>query len=230
MVVEVRGVSKVYTRKAGSRVPALTGATLQLGPGQMMVVSGPSGSGKSTLLRLVAGEERPTEGAVLVDGVDVGALGRRGLARLRRRLAIIPQAPRLIGDRTALGNITVVLRALGASPGEARARAASALREAGLTARSASLPVELAAGERQRLVVARALASAPQLLLADEPTGALDPAATREIVALLRAAQARGTAMLVATRDAGLAAALGGSALTLDGGRMGREGEAHVAS
>ncbi len=159
-MLELRGVSKVYGRAAGGRVEALADLTFEVKPTELAVVVGPVGAGKSTLLRLVTGEERPTRGAVLVDGVEVGTLGARGLARLRRSLGVVSQDGQLLPDRTALGNLTFVLRALGAGRAEARDRALAALVEVGLGPVRNALPHELAAGERRRVLLARALAHA----------------------------------------------------------------------
>ena len=220
MVVELRGVSKVYVRRGGGRVQALRGASLHVGAGELVVLAGPSGAGKSTLLRLLTGEERPTEGRVRMDGEDIGTLRRGRLARLRRQMGVVPQEPRLVADRSALGNVTLVLRALGMAAAEARARSLEALRDAGLAACATAFPGELAAGERRRLVLARAVAPAPRLLLADEPTAMLDEVATREVAELLRAVQAGGTTVVVATRDPALAAALKARVLSVEGGRV----------
>lgn len=224
-MVELRGVSKVYTRAAGGRVEALVDASVQIGPGEVAVVSGPSGSGKSTLIRLLYGEERPSQGTVLVAGASVGTLGRGHLARLRRRLGVIPQDRRLLADRTVFGNVTFVLRALGIPRRQVRPRALEALREVGLAAKPTALPAELAQGERQRLLLARALAMAPSLLLADEPTDMLDDVAAGEVLALLRAVHARGTTVVVASHVPGLATQLGGHSLILEGGRLRREAD-----
>src|SRR5581483_8664441 len=128
-MVEFRGVSKLYVRRGGPVVAALSAVAFDVAPRELVVVAGPPGAGKSTLLRLAAGEERPTQGRVVVDGDDVGRLGRRGVARLRRRLGILPAEPRLLADRSVLANVALVLRARGASRRAARAGAAAALRE-----------------------------------------------------------------------------------------------------
>ncbi len=230
-MVEFRGVSKVYIRRAGGPVVhALADATFAVGPGDIVVLSGPTGSGKSTLLRLVAGEERASQGCVVVDGEDVATLGRRGLARLRRRLGIVPAEPRLLSDRTAFGNVALVLRALGASRRTARANGLAALREAGLAAKANAFPSELTVAERRRLCLARALAGGPRLLLADEPAAGLDEPAAQEVVDLLRRAHGQGATLLVATRAAGLAADLGARALTVEGGRVRAAGGLHGAA
>jgi ABC-type ATPase involved in cell division len=230
-MVEFRAVSKIYARRTGGPVvTALTDLSFQVESGEVVVVSGPPGAGKSTLLRLAAGEERPSQGRLLVDGDDAGSLGRRGLARLRRRLGLALAEPGLLVDRTALENVALVPRARGASRRAARLQALAALREARLSARATAWPAELTAAERGRLCLARALVGTPRLLLADEPTAGLDETATSDVVALLREAKARGVTLLVASRSADLAGALGGRGVALDAGRIvepvGRDGAA----
>jgi ABC-type ATPase involved in cell division len=224
-MLELRAVSKVYRPRSGGRaVQALADVTFQVAPGEIVALVGPAGAGKSTVLRLLWGEERPSGGSVRVDDEDVGGLGRRGIARLRRRLGVVPEPPGLWTEHSAVGQITVVLRALGFSRRDARSRALAALRDAGLAARAGARPDELAAGERQRLALARALASDPAVLLADEPIlgpgEALDSPAARETIALLRAVHLRGATVLVATQAAALAEALKARPLLLDGGRL----------
>jgi ABC-type ATPase involved in cell division len=224
-MLELRGVSKVYGRAAGGRVEALADLTFEVKPTELAVLLGPVGAGKSTLLRLITGEERPTRGAVLVDGTEVGGLWPRALARLRRGLGVLPQEGRLLSDRTAVGNLTLVLRALGTGRTEARERALAALTEVGLGGARNALPHELAAGERRRVLLARALATRPRLLLADEPTAMLDPTASAAVVALLRSLPLRGITCLVATQATELARALEGRVLHLLAGRLRPEGD-----
>lgn len=219
-MLELRGVSKVYGRAAGGRVEALIDLSFEVKPTELAVLVGPGGSGKSTLLRLVAGEERPTRGSVLVDGVEVGTLGKRGLARLRRSLGILFQDAPLLPDRTALGNVTFVLRALGMGRAEAREQALAALVDVGLGPARNALPDELAAGERRRVLLARVLAPRPRLLLADEPTAVLDATDAAIVVRLLRSLPERGTTCLVATQEAEIARALDGRVLPLAAGRL----------
>jgi cell division transport system ATP-binding protein len=224
-MLELRSVSKVYGRAAGGRVEALADLTFEVKPTELAVVVGPVGAGKSTLLRLVTGEERPTRGAVLVDGAEVGTLGARGLARLRRSLGVVSQDGQLLPDRTALGNLTFVLRALGAGRAEARDRALAALVEVGLGPVRNALPHELAAGERRRVLLARAVATRPRLLLADEPTAMLDAPAAAVVGALLRSLPPRGTTCVVTTQSVELARALEGRVLQLAAGRLRPEGD-----
>jgi ABC-type ATPase involved in cell division len=224
-MLELRGVSKVYGRAAGGRVEALVDLSFEVKPTELAVLVGPGGAGKSTLLRLITGEEPPTRGAVLVEGTEVGALGARGLARMRRGLGVLDQDGALLPDRTALGNLTFVLRALGAGRREARERALAALIEVGLGPARNALPHELAAGERRRVRLARALVTQPRLVLADEPTAMLDPPAAATVVALLRSLAGRGITCLVATQAAELARALDGRRLQLAAGRLRPEGD-----
>jgi cell division transport system ATP-binding protein len=224
-MVEFRGVSKVYGRTPGRRVEALVDLAFEVKPAELAVVLGPSGAGKSSLLRLITGEERPTRGAVLVDGVEIGALGRGGLARLRRDLGIVPQREDLLPDRTALGNLTFVLGALGTRAAEARERAIAGLAEAGLGGVRNARPHELTEGERRRLQLARALVTAPRLLVADEPAALVEGTQAATTVALLRAAQARGITCVVATHAPTLARALEGRILHLAAGRLRPEGD-----
>jgi cell division transport system ATP-binding protein len=225
LIIELRAVSKVYAPRRGGRpIQALTAVSLEVKAGELVVLTGPSGAGKSTVLRLLTGEERPTEGAVVVDGEEPGRLGPRALARLRRRLGVVPQEARLLDDRTAVENVALVVRALGGSRRAARTRAVALLRETGLAGRASAFPAELAAGERQRLLVARALASDPRLLLADEPLGTAagtpDGSGGDGIVGLLRQIQARGVTVVVASQAPSMATALGGRVLRLEAGRL----------
>jgi ABC-type ATPase involved in cell division len=224
-MLEFRGVFKVYGRAGGRRVEVLVDLSFEVKPAELAVVVGPSGAGKSTLLRLITGEERPTRGAVLVDGVEVGTLRRGGLARLRRGLGVASPSGGLLADRTALGNLTFVLGALGVGRTEARDRALEALTTIGLGAARNALPHELADGESRRLVLARALVTRPRLLLVDEPTAGLDPGQSATMGPLLRDAHARGTTCLVTTQAAEFGRALEGRVLQLAAGRLRPEGD-----
>jgi cell division transport system ATP-binding protein len=230
-MVEFRAVSKVYVRRTGGPVvTALSDLSFQVASGEAVLVSGSPGAGKSTLIRLAAGEERPSQGRLLVDGDDAGRLGRRRLAGLRRRLGLLLAEPRLLADRSALDNVALVPRARGASRRAARLAALAALRETGLSARATAWPAELTSAEHRRLCLARALVGTPRLLLADEPTAGLDATAASEIVTLLRQARGRGITLLVASGSADLAPALGARSLTLAGGRIVEAASPHGAA
>lgn len=218
-MLEFRHVSKVYGR-GGRSVTVLADVTFAVGKGEMVCLFGPSGAGKTTLLRFVYRDELPTGGEVIVDGEEVGRLGARGLCRLRRRIGIIFQDGRLLEDRTVGGNVAFVLRAQGMPRDEIRERVVEVLRSVGLHRRVNARPAELSTQGRQRLALARALASDPPLLLADEPTGSLGEEAGGEILDLLRATQALGTTVLVATHQRPVAERLGCRTLRLESGRV----------
>ncbi|MGH6943343.1 MAG: ABC transporter ATP-binding protein [Geminicoccaceae bacterium] len=199
----------VTLRSAAGPVKILRGIDLSVAAGSAVSVVGPSGSGKSTLLAVVGGIERPTSGAVEVDGQDLGALDEDRLAAFRgRRIGILFQAFHLIPTMSALENVAVPLELAGAK--DALAQAERRLAEVGLSARATHYPGQLSGGEQQRVALARALANRPKLLLADEPTGNLDQETGREIVELLfRVQRERSTTLLLITHEPALAARCG---------------------
>jgi putative ABC transport system ATP-binding protein len=218
--VEVEGVTKVYG--AGeTRVEALRGVDVTVRPGEFVVVMGPSGSGKSTLLHLLAGLDRPTSGAVRVAGEDLTALDDDRVTVLRRRrIGLVFQAFNLVHVLSAEENVALPLLLDGVAAAEADRRALAALDRVGLAARRSHLPSELSGGEQQRVAVARALATEPALLLADEPTGNLDSARSADLMRLLRGlVDERGQTILMVTHDVH-AAALGDRIVWLRDGRV----------
>jgi len=206
-MLELRDVRKVYDGKA--RVVALDGVTLRIGAGEMVAVMGPSGSGKSTLLNLMGGLDVPTSGALLVAGEDLATKGEEARSLFRRtHVSYVFQAYHLMPTLTAAQNVELPLHLAGRPAAEARERAAKALAEVGLAARTTHLPDELSGGERQRVAIARALVTGAPLLLADEPTGNLDTARGEEILALLRSIhEGKGTTIVMVTHDPHAAAA-----------------------
>jgi cell division transport system ATP-binding protein len=225
-MVEFEGVSKVYGQGAGRPIRALAEASFRVAPGELVVISGSSGAGKTTLVRLVIGEERATEGSVRVADQDVATLGRRALGRLRRQLAVAPQEPRLVADRTAFGNVMLVQRGLGVPAAEARARALAALRGFGLGARANAVPRELSGSERRRVALARALAQPAPLLLLDEPFAGLDDPTVRRVVDRVVEAHRQGITVVITTRDAARAAVPSARRLRLAEGRLEADGVA----
>lgn len=185
-VLETRGLKKVYG-EAEARVEALRGVDLGVMPGEMAAIMGPSGSGKSTLLALLGGVETPTEGHVLLEGVDLASLSddQRTLLR-RRRIGFIFQSFNLLPILTAVENVALPLELDGVSSAEARRRAMEMLELVGMENRHHHVPSHLSGGEQQRVAVARALVIQPALLLADEPTGNLDSVNGQRLTALLR--------------------------------------------
>jgi putative ABC transport system ATP-binding protein len=205
-------------RRVRGHVIAVADVSLHVQPGECVALMGPSGSGKSTLLSVIGGLSRPDSGSVLIDGIPPEA-APGGLAGYHRDIVgFIFQLHHLLPMLTAQGNVEVPLVAAGLSRTERRKRALELLDEVGLTGRTDHLPGELSGGERQRIAVARALANEPRLLLADEPTGALDSANSERILDLLDAARARrGTTMIVVTHDAAIAERADRKLYMLDG-------------
>jgi putative ABC transport system ATP-binding protein len=205
-VLELREVSKVYG--AGpAQVCALTGVSLSVRAGEMVAVMGPSGSGKSTLLTIAGSLEQPTSGTVLVEGDPLSAMSRGDQARMRRqRVGYVFQDFNLLPGLTAEENIALPLELDGTRAKAAAASARRALEQVGLADQAGRYPDELSGGQRQRVAIARVLVGERRLLLADEPTGALDTHTGEAVVRLLRAACGEGAATVLATHDAQLAA------------------------
>lgn len=207
------------TKRYGG-VSALKDINLQVRPGEFVFLTGASGAGKTTLLRLLYRAELPTSGQLVVDGRNLASLSKREVPVFRRRLGVVFQDARLIGDRTALENVAFVGRVLGLSRGESFRRAEELLKLTGMDHRAEQYPGQLSGGEQQRTGLARALMSAPGLLLADEPTGNLDPDTAIEMLRIFRAINRRGTTVILATHDPDLIAALGRRTLILEHGRI----------
>ena len=180
---------------------ALRGVTLEIGDGEMVAVTGHSGAGKSTLLKLAAGLERASNGSVVVNGQNLGALGETALAILRRRIGFVFQDHKLLFDRNAFENVALPLRIAGFPAAEAARRVRAALDKVGLLAREKTHPVALSGGEQQRLCIARAIVNRPSLLVADEPTGNLDADYARSILDLFISFHQVGVTVLLSTHD-----------------------------
>ncbi|WP_067124892.1 ABC transporter ATP-binding protein [Microtetraspora malaysiensis] len=200
-VIRVEGLRKEYGSAA-----ALDGVSLEIRAGESVAVMGPSGCGKSTLLNMVAGLDRPTSGTILVHGQDLGRLDETGLALFRRRqIGMIFQFFNLIDDLPALDNVALAAQLTGTPARQARLRALELLEELGVAGRRDNYPATLSGGERQRVAVARALMNRPALLLADEPTGALDSGSGRQVMDLLIELNRLGHTLLIVTHDPQLA-------------------------
>ncbi|MCA9817823.1 MAG: cell division ATP-binding protein FtsE [Cyanobacteriota/Melainabacteria group bacterium] len=195
-MIRLQNVSKSY----GGR-PALKDINLHVALGEFAFLVGPSGAGKSTLMRLLYREEVPTAGNVFIGGVNLNKLGSRQIPLLRRRLGIVFQDYKLLPRQTAYDNVAYILRALGVDEKDVRKRVTSALNVVNLEDKAAAYPDELSGGEQQRVGIARAIVNGPPVLLADEPTGNLDPATSLEIVQLLARISERGTTVLISTHD-----------------------------
>ena len=199
---QLEEVGRRYGQGA-TEVRALAGVNLRIAPGEFVVVAGPSGSGKTTLLQLLGALDRSTDGVVQFEGRDLGALGDGELAKLRlNELGFVFQQFNLIPTLTARQNVEASLAPTAADSAARHLRAGELLEAVGLAARSEHLPSQLSGGEQQRVAIARALANEPRVLLADEPTGNLDSATGREILALLRElSEVRGLTIVVVTHD-----------------------------
>jgi cell division transport system ATP-binding protein len=215
-LVRLFHVSKSYL--AGSW--ALRDVSLELAKGEFVFLTGPSGAGKTTLMRLVFAAELPSEGQILVLGRNIGRLGGAGIPDLRRRIGVVFQDFKLLPRRTVEENVGVALDVIGTPPREKRARVFAMLKRVGLQHRRHHHPLSLSGGEQQRLALARALVADPEILLADEPTGNLDPDLTLEIMDLIADAASRGTAVFVATHDHALLDRYGKRVVRLEDGRI----------
>jgi putative ABC transport system ATP-binding protein len=201
-VIEMHDVSRRYD----SGPPALLDVSLTVQPGEAVAILGPSGSGKSTLLNLIAGLDRPDDGTVTVDGVRVDKLGEAGAALYRRKkIGMVFQFFNLLDDLSAVDNVVLPAQLAGMPRREADRRAMELLESLGIDRHARAYPGRLSGGERQRVAVARALMNRPPLLLADEPTGALDTASGLEVSELLRQLNADGQTIVVVTHDLSLA-------------------------
>lgn len=209
-----------HVTKRYGNITALRDVNVQIRPGEFVFLTGASGAGKTTFLRMLYRGELPTSGQLIVDGRNVASLRRREVPKFRRRIGLVFQDARLIEDRSSLENIAFVGRVLGLARAEARRRAMELLKLTGMDHRAELYPAQLSAGEKQRVGLARALMTAPVLLLADEPTGNLDPDTAIEMLRIFRAINRRGTTVVLATHDPDMIAALGKRTLVIENGRL----------
>jgi len=204
-ILRARGLVKVY-RSKGVSVEAVRGVDIDVGVGEFVAIMGPSGSGKSTLLHVLGGLEPATRGEIWLRGQRVDGLSPAAWAVLRRRhVGFVFQFSNLLSTMTVADNVELPALLAGATPRQARKRRAELLEELGVAAKAGTAPARLSGGEQQRVALARALANEPSLLLADEPTGNLDSANTRDVLRLLRRTHERGQAILLVTHDARVA-------------------------
>jgi cell division transport system ATP-binding protein len=215
-VIEAEQLSKMYTRG----VYALRDVTLSIGKGEFVFLTGPSGAGKSTLLRLLLRDYLPRSGRLVVNGRTLQKMTPREVQAYRRTVGFVFQDFKLIRARTVFENVAFVPRVLGMPPDQQRRRAFQVLKWVGLQHRMNAFPPELSGGEQQRVAIARALINDPALVLADEPTGNLDPDLALDIMNLFREINARGTAVLVATHDRELIRRVGRRTITLEHGTL----------
>ncbi len=218
-MIHFDGVEKRYP----SGVLALQGVSLHIEPGEFVFLVGPTGSGKSTILRLVQCIERPTAGCVTVDGTDVGTLPPSQVPLLRRRLGVVFQEFKLLPDRSVADNVAFALRVTDVEPAEVVPRVRWALETVGMAHRANDPPARLSGGEQQRVCLARAVVTRPRIVLADEPTGNLDPDAAWQIVHLLGTINLRGTTVVMSTHNPTLVDVLRRRVIALHAGRIVRD-------
>ena len=215
-LIELKDVEMEYDN--GTK--AIRGISLRIDPGEFVFLVGPSGSGKSTIIKLLTGEVEPNAGRVRVNGFSTRNISERQIPLMRRTLGVIFQDFRLIEKKTVYDNLAFVMRAVGASAKESRKRIPYVLELVGLEKKAYSYPDELSGGEQQRVAIARALVNNPATIIADEPTGNLDPERSLELMDLLVKINKLGTTMVVVTHEKDLVDHFGKRVVTIDSGRV----------
>lgn len=218
-MVELQDVTVVY---AGGRI-ALKDVSLHVQRGEMAFVVGPTGAGKSTLLKLLYREERPASGRVLVNGTDLSTMHPRDIPFLRRHMGVVFQDFGLLPNKTVFENVAFALRVIGAGRREIRRKVPEALAQVALVHRCDAFPHQISGGEQQRVAIARALVNQPPLLIADEPTGNLDPDTSMGIAQILTAINEQGTTVIVATHDKAIVDDLRKRVIEFERGRVVRD-------
>lgn len=219
-MIRFEHVSKQYP---GTARPALNGINLEVLRGEFVFLVGASGSGKSSCLRLILKEEKPTKGAIHVLGQDLGTISSRKVPYFRRNIGVVFQDFRLLPNKTVFQNVAFTLQVIGKSRGFIQEAVPDVLKMVGLDGKAQRLPHELSGGEQQRVAIARAVVNKPQVLLADEPTGNLDPATSAGIMAVLERINAGGTTVLMATHEAGIVDQMKRRVIELVGGQIVRD-------
>jgi len=219
-VISFESVSKVYPTNPR---PALSGVTVTIGEGEFVFLVGPSGSGKSTFLRLVLREDKASSGSITVMDRDLARLKSRRVPAMRREMGVVFQDFRLLPDRNVAANVAFALEVTGGSKATVRTLVPETLELVGLEGKADRLPDELSGGEQQRVAIARAYVNRPRLLLADEPTGNLDPATSVGIMKLLDRINRTGTTVVMATHDSQIVDSMRRRVIELDGGHVVRD-------
>lgn len=212
-------VSKIYP----GDTMALDNVTFTVEPGEFVSIVGHSGAGKSTLLKMVIAEDKPTSGNVFFESVDVQKLSKKQIPHLRRRVGSVFQDFRLLPHKTAYENLAFIMEAAGASDEEIASDVPYALEMVGLGNKLWNFPRELSGGERQRVAIARAIVTQPEVLIADEPTGNLDPINTRDVIQLFKKINDLGTTIILTTHNKGVIDELGKRVVTMENGRVVRD-------
>lgn len=199
---------------------ALNDVNLKIRNGEFVFVTGPSGAGKTTLLRLVFGAERPSSGHILINGINLNRISRPKLALLRRKIGFVFQDFKLLPQKSVFENVALALEVTGERPNFIRKKTHQTLRSVGLAEKEKAFPLQLSGGEQQRVAIARAVVKDPMLLIADEPTGNLDPDLTREIMVLFRSIHLKGTTVIIATHSRELLEETAQRRILLNRGRL----------
>ena len=216
-MVHMKNVRKVYE---SSNTLALDGIDLTIEDGEFVFLVGPSGSGKTTIMKLITGEIRPTSGEIIVNDFDMSKIKRRKLPKVRRTLGVIFQDYRLIENMNVYDNVAFAMRVVGAANKDIKKRVPYILELVGLEGREKRMPNELSGGEQQRVAIARALVNNPRMIVADEPTGNLDPVRSLELMLLFEKINEMGTTVMVVTHEKELVNAFSKRVITIDGGRL----------
>lgn len=214
-------VSKIYSDDCA----ALSDVTLKVAPKEFVSIVGHSGAGKTTLLKMILAEERPTEGKVFFEATDIHSLKKSQMNRLRRRIGAVFQDFRLLSNKTSYENIAFAMEAAGRTDEEIESDVPHVLELVGLSSKIWSFPRELSGGEKQRVAIARAIVNQPDIIIADEPTGNLDPVNTHDIVQILKRVNDLGTTVILTTHNKGVIDSLGRRVVTMENGRIVRDDE-----
>jgi len=218
-MIQVYNLNKSYQKDSS----AVRDLTLKVAKGEFVYITGPSGAGKSTLLKLLFAAEKPSRGQILINGQNLTRMNGKKIALMRRRLGVVFQDFKLINSRSVFENVAFPLEIQGKKRYEVSNKVYQVLKLVGLEHKIKRYPLELSGGEQQRIAIARALVIDPLVLIADEPTGNLDPDNTREVMELFKGANARGTTVLLATHDREIIRRFPRRVLTLDRGRLVRD-------
>ncbi|PIS39397.1 MAG: cell division ATP-binding protein FtsE [Candidatus Nealsonbacteria bacterium CG08_land_8_20_14_0_20_38_20] len=225
-MIKFQEVSKTFFTRAGHKqIIALKSVSFEIKPAEFVTIVGKSGAGKTTLLKLILAEERPTRGDIFFNGDNLGKIKTAKLPRIRRKIGTVFQDYKLLPLKTAYENIAYILKAVGAEESEILRNVPEVLGIVGLASRAQNFPEELSAGERQRIAIARALIHRPKVILADEPTGNLDPYCALDIIKLLLKINEIGTTVILSTHDKEIINRLGKRVLTLEQGALIRDEE-----
>lgn len=218
-MIKFQEVSKIYSKES----VALSDINLTIKSGEFVSLVGHSGAGKTTILRLILNEEKPTKGSVFFEDVNISKLGTRDVIKLRKRIGVVFQDFKLLPNKTAYENIAFAMEAVGKTDEEIYTDVPHVLDIVDLADKMDNFPAELSGGERQRLAIARAIINQPEIILADEPTGNLDPINTYEVVQILKKINDLGTTIILTTHNRGVIESIGRRVVTIEGGRIVRD-------